>query len=151
VVSVFCRRVVNPADIVSALPEAIAAAKSGGPAVLLLPKNVQQSKIELNNSGQLLKRLVGDPYPVAQALRRAVGPVTIIAGEQVARDDARAELEHCAQRCGRGWPPCPTPGRRRNTPRVIVGARRDGRDGHPSVAAAVADSAGVCWSGRGCR
>ncbi|MDT5356612.1 MAG: acetolactate synthase large subunit, partial [Mycobacterium sp.] len=93
VVSVYCRRVVNPADIVSALPEAIAAAKTGGPAVLLLPKNVQQSKIELNNSGQLLKRLIGDPYPVAQALRRAEGPVTIIAGEQVARDDARAELE----------------------------------------------------------
>src|SRR6476659_6410716 len=39
-VSVYCRRVVNPADIVSALPEAIAAAKTGGPAVLLLPKNV---------------------------------------------------------------------------------------------------------------
>ena len=93
VVSVYCRRVVNPADIVSALPEAIAAAKTGGPAVLLLPKNVQQSKIELNNSGQLLKRLIGDPYPVAQALRSAEGPVTIIAGEQVARDDARIELE----------------------------------------------------------
>jgi acetolactate synthase-1/2/3 large subunit len=92
-VSVYCRRVVNPADIVSALPEAIAAAKSGGPAVLLLPKNVQQSKIESNNSCQLLKRLIGDPYPVAQALRRAAGPVTIIAGEQVGRDDARAELE----------------------------------------------------------
>src|SRR5581483_3980499 len=29
----------------------------------------------------------------ARALRRAVGPVTIIAGEQVARDDARDELE----------------------------------------------------------
>ena len=39
-VSVYCRRVVNPVDIVSALPEAIAAAKTGGPAVLLLPKNV---------------------------------------------------------------------------------------------------------------
>src|SRR6201988_577714 len=93
VLSVYCRRGVNPADIVSALPEAIAAAKTGGPAVLLLPKNVQQSKIELKNSGQLLKRMIGDPYPVAEALRRAEGPVTIIAGEQVARDDARAQLE----------------------------------------------------------
>ena len=34
----------------------------------------------------------GDPQPIVRALRRARGPVTIIAGEQVARDDARAEL-----------------------------------------------------------
>ena len=32
-------------DIVSALPEAIAAARTGGPAVLLLPKDIQQSEI----------------------------------------------------------------------------------------------------------
>ena len=36
---------------------------------------------------------LGDPQPIARALRRADGPITIIAGEQVARDDARAELE----------------------------------------------------------
>src|ERR1700716_1775467 len=35
-VSVFCRRVSTPADIVAALPSAIAAARTGGPAVLLL-------------------------------------------------------------------------------------------------------------------
>jgi len=35
----------------------------------------------------------GDPRPIARALQRALGPVTIVAGEQVARDDARAELE----------------------------------------------------------
>src|SRR6185295_18242135 len=39
-VSVFCRRIVSPHDIVSALPQAIAAARTGGPAVLLLPRNV---------------------------------------------------------------------------------------------------------------
>jgi acetolactate synthase-1/2/3 large subunit len=37
-VSVFCRRVLTPTDILSALPSAIAAARAGGPAVLLLPK-----------------------------------------------------------------------------------------------------------------
>ena len=46
-VSVYCRRVVDPADIVTALPEAIAAARAGGPAVLLLPKDVQQSMIDV--------------------------------------------------------------------------------------------------------
>src|ERR1700744_989515 len=44
-VSVFCRRVTSAADIASALPAAIAAAKTGGPAVLLLPKDIQQSII----------------------------------------------------------------------------------------------------------
>src|SRR6202044_3904132 len=50
-VSVFCRRVLTPADIVSALPDAIAAARTGGPAVLLLPKDIQQSLVGLNGHG----------------------------------------------------------------------------------------------------
>ena len=37
-------------------------------------------------------RNVGDPRSIVQVLGRVTGPVTIIAGEQVARDDARAEL-----------------------------------------------------------
>src|SRR4051812_20408257 len=41
-VSVYCRRVLTPTDIVAALQEAIAAARTGGPAVLLLPKDIQQ-------------------------------------------------------------------------------------------------------------
>src|ERR1700748_1890053 len=40
--SVFCRRILTPADIVSALPAAVAAAKAGGPAVLVLPQDIQQ-------------------------------------------------------------------------------------------------------------
>src|ERR1700716_1520544 len=39
-VSVFCERVLTPADILDALPRAIKAARSGGPAVLLLPQDV---------------------------------------------------------------------------------------------------------------
>ncbi|KKC06319.1 thiamine pyrophosphate-binding protein [Mycobacterium nebraskense] len=99
-VSVFCRRVLTPADIVSALPSAIAAARTGGPAVLLLPKDIQQAKIGINGYGGNDRhgfarpgRRIGDPHAIVRALRRATGPVTIIAGEQVARDDARAELE----------------------------------------------------------
>src|SRR6202795_1810359 len=95
-VSVFCRRVLTPADIVSALPDAIAAARTGGPAVLLLPKDIQQSKVGVNGyHGNDLRdsERPGDPHSIVRALRRASGPITIIAGEQVARDDARSELE----------------------------------------------------------
>ncbi len=98
-VSVSCERVSSAAGIVSALPSAIAAARAGGPAVLLLPKDVQRawvtgdSALAGNGFGRPTWPRVVDPRPIARALRRANGPVTIIAGEQVARDDARAELE----------------------------------------------------------
>jgi acetolactate synthase-1/2/3 large subunit len=99
-VSVFCERVLTPADILDALPRAIKAARSGGPAVLLLPKDVQQASVAVsgrNGHGRRehnwVQPQIGDPHPIARALRSAHGPVTIIAGEQVARDDARLELE----------------------------------------------------------
>ena len=94
-VSLYCRRIAAADQILTALPQAIAAARRGGPAVLLLPKDVQQSRAPL--SGHLAAApapsITGDPWPLARALRSARGPVTIIAGEQVARDDAREELE----------------------------------------------------------
>lgn len=98
-VSIFCERVLNPDDIASALPRAIAASRrGGGPAVLLLPKDVQQGMVTigslLHNGARCAEPpTVGKPQPILLALRDAHGPVTIIAGEQVARDDARAELE----------------------------------------------------------
>ncbi|MGB8403550.1 MAG: thiamine pyrophosphate-binding protein [Mycobacterium sp.] len=93
-VSVYCRRVVHPEDIGVALREALAAARTGGPAVLLLPKDVQQGLVERTESVDSQDdSQIADPTSIAEALRRALGPVTIIAGEQVARDDARAELE----------------------------------------------------------
>src|SRR3954447_3993855 len=49
-VSVFCRRILTAQDITTALPEAIAAANRGGPAVLLLPKDIQQSSLNLTGS-----------------------------------------------------------------------------------------------------
>ncbi|WP_428342226.1 thiamine pyrophosphate-binding protein [Mycobacterium sp.] len=91
--SVYCKRVSNAADIVSVLPAAIAVAHTGGPAVLLLPKDIQQTVINRACSLDTGRhRSVGDLHPIVRALRRVIGPVTIIAGEQVARDDARAEL-----------------------------------------------------------
>ena len=95
-VSVFCRRIVTPEDIVSALPEAVAAARTGGPAVLLLPKDIQQAEIGVNGGIRGFESIgtqLGDPEAIASALRHADGPITIIAGEQVARDGARVELE----------------------------------------------------------
>src|ERR1700682_869937 len=95
-VSVFCRRIVTPQDIVSALPEAVAAARTGGPAVLLLPKDIQQAEIGVNGGIRGFEPTgtqLSDPDAIAYALRTADGPITIIAGEQVARDDARVELE----------------------------------------------------------
>jgi acetolactate synthase-1/2/3 large subunit len=94
-VSVYCRRITSADQIITALPAAITAALRGGPAVLLLPKDIQQALVlvrsRLSSAPEL--PMVGDPWPIARALRRARGPVTIIAGEQVARDDARVELE----------------------------------------------------------
>ncbi|MDT5069127.1 MAG: acetolactate synthase large subunit [Mycobacterium sp.] len=97
-VSVYCKRLVTPADVLTALPEAIAAARTGGPAVLLLPKDIQQALIDPDvdadvGSPAAHDARVGDPHPIVDEVRSALGAVTIIAGEQVARDDARTELE----------------------------------------------------------
>ncbi len=151
-VSVFCRRVVTPADIVSALPDAIAAARTGGPAVLLLPKDIQQSKVGVNgydkHNGRGVdtpRSLIGDPHPIVRALRWANGPITIIAGEQVARDDARSELEEL-RAVLRAQVACVpdakdvagTPGSGSSSALGVTGVM-----GHPGVADAVAASA-VC-------
>jgi len=95
-VSVFCERLLTPADIVSLLPRAIAAARTGGPAVLLLPKDIQQAHLDAgrdDDDADGMRAAIGNPHPIAAELRRVQGRVTILAGEQVARDDARAELE----------------------------------------------------------
>jgi acetolactate synthase I/II/III large subunit len=150
-VSVLCRRVLTPADIVSALPAAVAAARTGGPAVLLLPKDIQQSSLRVNGyidgrrSGVERPRVIGDPHPIVHALHRAPGPVTIIAGEQVARDDARAELAvlRAVLRARVACVPdakdvAGTPGFGSSSALGVTGVM-----GHPGVAEAVARS-GLC-------
>lgn len=157
-VSVFCERVIEPADIVSTLHRAVSEARTGGPAVLLLPKNIQQSLIDVdhrtghwNHNGdgvqelRPLPRPIGNPHPIVQALRCARGPVTIIAGEQVARDDARGELEglRAVLRAQVATVPdakdvAGTPGFGSSSALGVTGVM-----GHPGVADAVAASA-VC-------
>ena len=151
-VSVFCRRVLTPADIVTALPDAIAAARTGGPAVLLLPKDIQQAVVGVNgyggSDGRGFERQgarIGDPHAIVRALRRATGPITIIAGEQVARDDARSELEELRALLRAQVACVPdakdvagTPGFGSSSALGVTGVM-----GHPGVADAVAASA-VC-------
>ena len=143
-VSVYCRRVVRPADIITALPEAISAARTGGPAVLLLPKDIQQSDVGLNGRGfEPNATQLGDPGGIANALRRADGPITIIAGEQVARDDARVELEQLRAMLRARIATVPdakdvagTPGLGSSSALGVTGVM-----GHPGVAGAIAGSA----------
>jgi acetolactate synthase-1/2/3 large subunit len=148
-VSVYCRRVTRPGDIVGALREALAAARAGGPAVLLLPKDIQQAEIDtaepVEPVAAVHSSMVTDPRVIADAVRRALGPVTIIAGEQVARDDARRELEQL-RAVLRAWvatvPDAKdvsgSPGQGQSSWLGVTGVM-----GHPRVADAVSRSA-VC-------
>jgi acetolactate synthase I/II/III large subunit len=149
-VSVFCERLLTPSDIVSVLPRALSAARTGGPAVLLLPKDIQQAHINIeegaerpNHNGH------GAPgvatHPIVEELRRSTGQVTIIAGEQVARDDARTELEQLRALLRARVATVPdakdvagAPGFGSSSALGVTGVM-----GHPSVAEAVAASA-VC-------
>ena len=146
-VSVFCRRVMAPEDIATVLPEAIAAARRGGPAVLLLPKNIQQAGLDFrppaNGNGLSVSAQFGDPQAIARALRHADGPITIIAGEQVARDDARAELAQLRAMLRARVATVPdakdvagTPGLGSSSALGVTGVM-----GHPGVGTAIADSA----------
>lgn len=146
-VSLFCRRLRTPADIVALLPRAIAAARCGGPAVLLLPKDIQQATLDCAQNGRPVEgpRPIGNPDSIAEMLRDASGPVTIIVGEQVARDDARAELEalRAVLRARVATVPdakdvAGTPGLGSSSALGVTGVM-----GHPGVAEAVAGSA-VC-------
>ncbi|MGZ6777417.1 MAG: thiamine pyrophosphate-binding protein [Mycobacterium sp.] len=144
-VSVFCRRILAPEEIATVLPEAIAAANKGGPAVLLLPKDVQQERLDVHrpSNGFAVSTALGDPQPIARALRRAEGPITIIAGEQVARDDARAELAQLRSMLRARVATVPdakdvagTPGLGSSSALGVTGVM-----GHPGAATAIADSA----------
>ena len=154
-VSVSCERVLTPAGIAAALPRAIAAARTGGPAVLLLPKDIQQGQVDCwrngnqtgnqNGQGTADLRPIGNPHPIVGVLRNARGPVTIIVGEQVARDNARAELEalRAVLRARVATVPdakdvAGTPGLGSSSALGVTGVM-----GHPGVVEAVAGSA-VC-------
>ncbi|MFC4123784.1 thiamine pyrophosphate-binding protein [Nocardia rhizosphaerae] len=128
-ISRYCARVEDPAELPGQFAAAVAAARAGGPAVLLLPKDVQQQVMpveDLSPADAIAPPGLGDrisgspprrdiaPFAVeptatygdgsivdAQAYAeladtlttaRGTGKVVIIAGDQVARNDARTEL-----------------------------------------------------------
>ncbi|WAC90730.1 thiamine pyrophosphate-binding protein [Mycobacterium sp. Aquia_213] len=146
-VSVSCERVLRPADIGAAMSRAVAAARTGGPAVLLLPKDIQQAFVYADRTGGIGTdpRPIGNPQPIIPVLRNVDGPITIIAGEQVARDNARAELEELRALLRARVATVPdakdasgTPGFGSSSALGVTGVM-----GHPGVADAVAASA-VC-------
>ncbi|MER6031034.1 thiamine pyrophosphate-binding protein [Streptomyces sp. NPDC001851] len=114
-VSRFCARVEDAESLRELLPRAVAAAQTvpRGPAVLLLPKDVQQARIRLPGRGVAPAPGLPVPAPtasdasldasaltaVSDALRKA-DRVLVIAGEDVAAADARAELAELARTLG---------------------------------------------------
>ena len=141
-VSVSCQRVLTPPDVVIALPRALSAAtRLGGPAILLLPKDIQQGLVDATHF-QMAPDVAeppprrGDIAPLVQLLRHADGPVLIVAGDQVARDDARAELEQLRAVLGAGVVTAPDA---KDVAAAALGVT--GVMGHSVVSAALADSA----------
>ena len=112
-VSRSCARITAPEVALPALRRAVSAALAHprGPAVLLLPKDVQQTELPASwrfSAPPVRSAAVPDLQPPPAALRRAVEVlnraerVLLIAGEGVAADDARLELASLADRL-RAW------------------------------------------------
>ncbi|MEW2085146.1 thiamine pyrophosphate-binding protein [Streptomyces sp. NPDC005283] len=112
-VSRFCARVDDADSLAELLSRAITAAQTDpkGPAVLLLPKDVQQAQIDVpfrdatqtpvaSTPTASAARLEAEARDAASAALRGAGRVLIIAGEGVAAAGARAELAELAQRLG---------------------------------------------------
>ncbi|GAB2523169.1 thiamine pyrophosphate-binding protein [Nocardia heshunensis] len=100
-ISHYCARVEAPADLPAHLTHAVTAARRGGPAVLLLPKDIQQADLvapDFVPPSRAYRREIENLWRVVRTVRaaRATGKIVIIAGDQVARDDARAELTRFA-------------------------------------------------------
>ncbi|MFE0513399.1 thiamine pyrophosphate-binding protein [Streptomyces sp. NPDC058964] len=116
-VSRFCARVTEPGSIAGLLARAVSAAQTDprGPAVLLLPKDVQQSTVDMTAGAGVARPLhtaegldtggspqPADPAVLATALDvlQNASRVLVIAGEGVAGALAREELAALVSRLG---------------------------------------------------
>ncbi|MGW0903850.1 thiamine pyrophosphate-binding protein [Streptomyces sp. NPDC002853] len=110
-IAVHCVRVEDPESIVESLPRALAAAldpAAPGPAVLLLPKNVQQAVLPAWDAPGRPEVAVRELSSAAEreravTLLRSAGErqgVVVIAGEAVARADARPQLARLVEALG---------------------------------------------------
>lgn len=148
-VSRYCARVSSPDEVAWRLGEAVSAALSspGGPAVLLLPKNVQQGLTDPVPT--VSPRPQVDPAPLDRNLSRAssilesarrAGGVLVIAGDGVARADARGSLARLVDKLDARI--AVTPDAKDvfdNTDPRFVGVC-GGMGGHPTVAETLAGS-----------
>ncbi|WP_067884539.1 thiamine pyrophosphate-binding protein [Nocardia vaccinii] len=97
-VSRYCGRVESARTLPAHLARAVEAARGGGPAVLLLPKDVQRASMEAvppfrpQPRVRVRDEIVLERVRAALRTARDTGKITVIAGDQVARDDARAQL-----------------------------------------------------------
>ncbi len=144
----FCERVTDPEAVGDTLVRAVraATAEPRGPAVLLLPKDVQQAETSSPRAEPYAEETAPAPKAVhdalADVLGQAGGPVLVIAGAGVARGDARAELAAFAAALG-AWVAVEPDARDvfdHHDPRFVGSV---GASGHPSVRRAL-DRAAIC-------
>ncbi|MFZ2174132.1 MAG: thiamine pyrophosphate-binding protein [Rhodococcus sp. (in: high G+C Gram-positive bacteria)] len=100
-ISRYCARVERPEDIAEHLERAVSAVLHGGPGVLLLPKDVQQAAVTLPRFTPPARRVVRDHVGLARvadmiATARRTGKIVLVVGDQVARNDARAQVRALA-------------------------------------------------------
>ncbi|WP_433664558.1 thiamine pyrophosphate-binding protein [Nocardia sp. CA-128927] len=93
----FCVKLTRAGDVTAAVTQAIDAAMAGGPAVLLLPKDIQTQPV-LEQSYAVRDGLLSEESCASDEALALVasaagnGHTVIVAGPEVARADARAEL-----------------------------------------------------------
>ncbi|WP_162295566.1 thiamine pyrophosphate-binding protein [Mycobacteroides abscessus] len=101
-VSGYCARVEHSGEIAEALSGALAAIRDGLPAVLLIPKDVQQARLAVEPQlREPLPRLGTVPVQLADFaghLIKTPGRILVVAGPEVARQDAREELADLVDR-----------------------------------------------------
>ncbi|BDU09223.1 thiamine pyrophosphate-binding protein [Nocardia cyriacigeorgica] len=97
-ISRYCARVAHPGELPERLARALRAARRGGPSVLLIPKDVQQAEMggiapfRPDPRATWLDDDELERVLTALETARQLGRVVVIAGDQVARDDARSAL-----------------------------------------------------------
>ncbi len=101
-ISGYCARVEHPEDIAEALSHALAAVRDGLPAVLLIPKDVQQARLRsLPQMREPHARPGAVPAQLAdfaEHLADTPGRILVVAGPEVARHNARDELSDLIDR-----------------------------------------------------
>ena len=145
----YCGRVSTPDDIADRVARAVAAARAGGPAVLLLPKDVQQSHRSTCRADDRCRRAVGR-VPVIRsrslrALRRCAADRSRSspASRWPATTRATNWSELRARAAMPGWRRCPTPRTSADRPGRSASLGVTGVMGHPGVADAIAQRRGV--------